>query len=331
MSDLAAILRPYEGDVPGAALLVVRAGEPVVRRGWGLADLEARVAVTPATNFRLASLTKAFTAAAVLILAEEGRLALDDAARTWLPSLPATASAITLRHLLNHTSGLIDYEAVMPAATREPLRDADVLRLLEAQDRTYFPPGKDYRYSNGGYALLALVVSRASGEGFARFLEDRIFAPLGMQGSVAHEAGVSSIRHRAFGYSSQGGRWIRTDQDLTSAVLGDGGIYSSIEDLAKWDAALQEPGLLSAESLRLAFTHATATDAADVHYGCGWRITGETVWHSGETIGFRNVIVRWPRRRCSVILLTNRDDPPPYGYALAIAKLLFRGEHERAS
>ena len=111
----------------------------------------------------------------------------------------------------------------------------------------------------------------------------------------------------------------RTDQSLTSAVLGDGGVYSSIDDLAKWDAALYEGRLLCPESLRLAFAPATATDDPATRYGFGWRITGDTVWHSGESIGFRNVIVRWPRRRLSVIVLTNRNEPEPHRMALAIA------------
>src|SRR5262249_19737305 len=124
-------------------------------------------------------------------------------------------------------------------------------------------------------------------------------------------------------YSSQDGRWVRTDQSLTSAVLGDGGIYSSIDDLAKWDAALYDTRLLQTETLREAFAPAVATDDPNVRYGFGWRITGQTVWHSGETLGFRNVIVRFPARHFTVIILTNRNDPEPYGTALAIGKLYF--------
>ncbi len=149
-----------------------------------------------------------------------------------------------IRHLLTHTSGLIDYEDVIPESFAGQVRDADVLRLLETQDRTYFRPGNGYRYSNSGYALLALIVQRASGMSFANFLQERIFEPLAMFNTVAHEEGVSRVINRAFGYTEAAGRWNRTDQDQTSAVLGDGGIYSSIEDLAKWDAALYDGRLL---------------------------------------------------------------------------------------
>ena len=316
-----ALMQAYAGAVPGASVLVLRDGVPVFRRAYGLADLEQRVAATPATNYRLASMTKQFTAAAVLALIEEGRLSLEDPVRRWLPSLPPAADPVSIRHLLTHTSGLIDYEDLIPPATTEQVHDADVLHLLESQNRLYFPPGTAYRYSDTGYALLALIVARASGEDFASFLRARIFLPLGMRDTVAYEAGVSRVAHRAFGYSYEGPAWRRTDQSVTSAVLGDGGVYSSIDDLAKWDAALYDERLLSARSLALAFSPATATDDPAVRYGFGWRISGETLWHSGETVGFRNVIVRYPRRHFTVIVLTNRDAPEPYPLALAIAKL----------
>lgn len=317
-----ALMHDYAGDDgPGAALLVLCDGTPLVRRGYGLADLEARVAATPQTNFRLASVTKQFTATAILLLAEDGKLTLDDPVRKWLPSLPAVADPITLRHLLTHTSGLIDYEDVMAPDAREQVHDIDVLHLLETQHKLYFVPGTGYRYSNSGYALLALIVGKASGRDFASFLRERIFQPLGMTNTVAFEQGISTVSNRAYGYSRIDGAWQRTDQSSTSTVLGDGGVYSSIDDLAKWDAALYDDRLLSAASRKLAFASHTKTDEPDVDgYGYGWRIHGEVVWHSGETIGFRNVIVRWPQRHLTVILLTNRNDPEPYRLALKIAE-----------
>jgi CubicO group peptidase (beta-lactamase class C family) len=315
-------MHAYEGGAPGASVLVLHEAEAVVRRGYGYADLEHHVAAGSATNYRLASLTKQFTAAAVLLLVEESRLSLDASVRAWLPSLPAVADLVTLRHLLTHTSGVLDYEELIPASRRNPLHDADVLQLLKAQNRTYFPPGASYRYSNSGYALLALVVAAAAGMDFAAVLRTRIFAPLGMHHTVAHEEGVSTVAHRAFGYSERQGRWLRTDQNLTSAVLGDGGIYSSADDWEKWDAALSDDRLLRPESLRLAFTSATATDDPSIDYGFGWRITGEHVWHSGESIGFRNAVVRFPERRLTVLVLTNRDEPGPYPIALRIAEII---------
>jgi CubicO group peptidase (beta-lactamase class C family) len=315
-----ALLPKYAGDVPGASVLVLRDGQLVVRASYGLADVEVGATTTPETNYRLASITKQFTAAGILLLAEDGRLKLDDRVRTWLPLLPTAAQTVTIHHLLTHTSGLIDYEDVIPENVTAQLHDADVLRLLETQDRTYFRPGTGYRYSNSGYALLALIVQRASDKTFATFLRERIFQPLAMFNTVAYEEGVSTVNNRAFGYTEDAGGWNRTDQDQTSAVLGDGGIYSSIDDLAKWDAALYDGRLLHPSSLQAAFTPATHTDDPEIRYGYGWRITGETLWHSGETVGFRNVIVRYPKRRITVVVLTNRNEPEPYPLALEIAK-----------
>jgi CubicO group peptidase (beta-lactamase class C family) len=326
MSDADAIkkvddlLRDYSGAVPGASVLVLRNGAPVVRRSYGLADLEQHTPAAPATNYRLASMTKQFTAAAILLLAEADKLRLDDPARKWLPELPEAAQPVTIRHLLTHTGGLIDYEDFV-ADDAAQVHDADVLRLLASQDRTYFAAGTGYRYSNSGYSLLSLIVEKASGQRFAAFLREHIFVPLGMLATVAFEEGVSTVPVRAFGYSAEAGSWTRTDQSSTSAVLGDGGIYSSIEDLAKWDAALYDGRLLRKESRDLAFTPATHTDNPSVDYGFGWRISGETLWHSGETRGFRNVIIRYPARKLTVIMLTNRNDPEPFATAHAIAEL----------
>ncbi|HYM85334.1 MAG TPA: serine hydrolase domain-containing protein [Pseudoxanthomonas sp.] len=317
------LMSRYDGTVPGASLLVIQDGNLVVQRGYGLSDVEHGIEAGPTTNYRLASVTKQFTASAILLLAEDGRLTLDDRLRHWLPSLPAANDAITLRHLLTHTSGLIDYEDVMPDGTTEQLRDADVLRLLESQGRTYFKPGSGYRYSNSGYSLLALIVERASGKPFQDFLRERIFLPLGMHDTLAYVRGGSEVPHRAYGYSEIEGHWTRTDQNTTSAVLGDGGIYSSIADLAKWDAALYDDRLLSDASRADAFSahvHVLG-EPYQAEYGYGWRITGDTLWHSGETIGFRNVIVRYPQQHLTVVLLSNRDDPEPYVTAEAIAKL----------
>jgi CubicO group peptidase (beta-lactamase class C family) len=329
MHEIDDLMQRYAGNGPGASLLVVHGGVPVVRRAYGMADLEAHRAATSATNYRLATVTKQFTAAAILLLVEDGTLGLDDRVRTWLPALPPGTDTITIRHLLTHTSGLVDYEDVIPEGTTRQLRDADVLRLLSAQNRTYFPPGTSYRYSNSGYALLALIVERASGQSFQAFLRDRIFVPLGMRNTLARVDNGPPVLDRAYGYTEQQGRWVRTDQSLTSAVLGDGGIYSSIDDLAMWDAALYDDRLLGAASRELAFTAHTATDDPDVRYGFGWRITGDTLWHSGESIGFRNVIVRYPKQRLTVVILSNRDDPEPYATAKRVAELFLARRSRR--
>lgn len=325
-AEIERLMQRYQGDVPGASLLVLREGEAVVHRGYGRSDLEQGIEAGPATNYRLASVSKQFTAAAILLLAQDGKLRIEDPVRRWLPSLPAAADAITLRHLLTHTSGLLDYEDLMAEPYIGQIHDAGVLALLEREERLLFPAGSAYRYSNSGYALLALVVERASGLDFPAFLRQRIFLPLGMHDTLAFVEGGPAVPNRAWGYSETDGRWTRTDQSTTSAVLGDGGIYSNTHDLARWDAALYDDRLLSDASRALAFGKQVevAGEGYQAHYGFGWRISGDTVWHSGETIGFRNVIVRWPGKRLTVVLLSNRNDPAPRDTALAIGALFLQ-------
>ncbi|MFC4765388.1 serine hydrolase domain-containing protein [Dyella koreensis] len=316
------LMQRYTGKVPGASLLVLKDGKPVLRKAYGYANLESGEAATPATHYRLASVSKQFTAAAILLLAQDGKLKLDDSVRHWLPSLPATDQAITLHHLLSHSSGLIDYEDLIPPGTTAQLNDNDVLRMLSTETRSHFAPGTSYRYSNSGYVLLGLIVERASGQRLPDFLRKRIFEPLHMDHTLLREPNGPEPAHRAFGYSEVDGKWTRTDQDLTSATRGDGGIYSSIDDLARWDAALYDDRLLSDASRKLAFAaqnKVTGEDDVDA-YGYGWRVHGDVRWHSGESIGFRNVIVRWPKQHVTVILLSNRNDPEPYRTALSIAQ-----------
>ena len=317
-----ALMQRYSGEVPGASLLVLKNGKAIINRSYGLANVEDNDNVTSATNYRLASVSKQFTAAAILLLSENGRLNLDDPVRRWLPSLPEDTAGVSLRQLLTHSGGLVDYEDLIPAGTTEQVSDQDVLRMLSATPKTYFAPGTSYRYSNTGYVLLGLVVERASGMSLPLFLQLRIFRPLHMEHTLLYERGGPAIDHRAYGYSQENGGWARTDQSVTSATRGDGGIYSSVDDLAKWDAALYDNRLLSDASRKLAFTaHVKVTgEPYEAGYGFGWRITGDTLWHSGESIGFRNVIVRWPKQHLTVILLSNRNDPEPYQTALAIAQ-----------
>lgn len=323
LAEIERLMQRYDGDVPGASLLVLKDGKAVVRRGYGRSDLEHGTEAGPATGYRLASVTKQFTATAILLLAQDGKLAIDDPVKRWLPSLPKVADDITLRNLLDHTSGVLDYEDLMAAPYEGQISDAGVLSLLEKEDRLYFPPGSTYRYSNSGYALLALVAERASGMSFPEYLRTRIFQPLGMHDSVAYLAGGPEVPHRAWGYSETCDGWERTDQNIYSAVLGDGGIYSSIDDMARWDAALYDDRLLSAASRALAFGQQVQVSSAPeaTYYGFGWRVAGDRQWHSGESIGFRNAIVRWPKQRLTVVVLSNRNDPTPYGLAVSIGRL----------
>ena len=317
--------------MPGASVLVVRNDSAIVRASYGLADVDSAAPVTPATNFRLASLSKQFTAMSVLQLVAEGKVLVHDPASKYLPELPPFAHAVTVQHLLTHTSGLSDYEDFVPDTQTYQVHDADVLTLIAARSESLlFAPGTAWRYSNTGYALLSLIVERVSGRPFADVLRTRIFEPVGMAHTVAHQDGRTVIAHRAYGHGVHGGTVERTDQSNTSAVLGDGGIYSSIDDLTAWDAALTRGSLLPDSLWREATTPFVLRDGHPTQYGYGWFVdtfAGERrMRHHGETRGFTNIIYRFPARRLTIVVLTNRSDSAPWERADRMATLLL-GAH----
>lgn len=304
----------YAGkNTPGAALLIIKDGKPLMKKCYGMADVERQIPVTEQTNFRLASVTKQFTAMCIMMLEERGKLSYDQPLTEIFPNFPSYGKTITIRHLLNHTSGLIDYESLIPDTATIQVLDKDVLQMMISQDSTYFPPGSQYRYSNSGYAVLAMIVERVSGQGFAQFLKENIFQPLGMNMTVAYQQGVSEVSHRAYGYANENGQLVPKDQSLTSAVLGDGGIYSSIHDLFKWDQALYTQRLVRTETLQQAFTPGELNDGTKLDYGFGWRIDSyrgvERLHHTGQSCGFATIIQRYPEKNFSIIILTNRNEP----------------------
>lgn len=329
-------------DAPGAAVLVIRHGHVVFRRGYGVTDLRARHPIEPNTNFRLASFTKQFTATCIMLLARDGKLRYDDHLTDIFPEFPAYGKAITIRNLLNHTSGLPDYEDLLTAKypnTPEDkipqILDAGVLQLLEQQSSGKFPPGSEWQYSNSGYAVLAMVVEKISGKPFGQFLHDRIFAPLQMNHTLAYQKGKNEVPHRAYGHSKEKDGWRETDQSPTSAVLGDGGIYSSIDDLTKWDRALRNHTLLTAAEMQPALTPVQPTGhpakfprGKSVSYGFGWFLDAyqghKRMSHNGETIGFLTTIQRFPADDLTVMVLANRTDKDPEQQALKIVDLFFK-------
>lgn len=326
-------------NAPGAAVLVVQNGKAIFRRGYGVTDLRTLHSIDARTNFRLASFTKQFTATAIMLLARDGRLRYDDHLTDFFPEFPAYGKSITVRNLLNHTSGLRDYEELLmkqypgiPPEKIPQIHDAGVLQLLEQQNSGDFAPGSHWEYSNSGYAVLAMIVEKVSSKSFGDFLQERIFTPLKMKNTLAYEKGKNKVPHRAYGHSKGDGAWRETDQSPTSAVLGDGGIYSSLDDLAKWDRALREHTLLSAEEMRPALAPVQPTggpsksdDGSAVSYGFGWFLDpykGHTrMFHDGSTIGFRTTIQRFPADQLTIIVLANREDVDPEALALKVADL----------
>ena len=360
-AEIAAVVegRAREGE-PGVAVLVRQDGKTVFARGYGVRSLRSRERVDAGTGFRLASMTKAFTATAVMLLVRDGKLRYEDALTDVLPAFPAYGRAITIRHLLTHTSGLPDYEDLMDAAGKgrapywtpeHQIHDDEVLALLRGETKGRFPPGTSWAYSNSGYVVLGLVVARVSGKPFGDFLRQRIFTPLQMEGTLAYEKGRNEVKRRAFGHTRDGGSFREADQSPTSATLGDGGVYSNLEDLAKWDEALRLNTLLSPAWMKPALTPATLADGSPprwpagsrggddldpggpVSYGFGWFLDPwrgrPRMWHHGETQGFRSAIERFPDDRLTVVVLANRDDLDVRGLALEVAASRLHGHPGR--
>ncbi|MGC4232816.1 MAG: serine hydrolase domain-containing protein [Niabella sp.] len=320
------LMLPYK-EGPGAALAIVKNGKIIYKKNYGMAALEKDRRVTSATNFRLASVSKAFTAAAVLQLKERGKLSLDIKLTDIFEGFPEFG--ITVKHLLSHTSGLQDYENfVSDTALTNQVKDKDVLEIVKRLDSTYFPAGTQFRYSNTGYALLALVVEKFSAMSFASYLSENIFRPLRMNNTVAYEKGISDVKNRAYGYArDKEGHWFMKDQNPYSAVLGDGGIYSSINDMLKWDQSLYSGKVLSLPVIEEAFTPNYTSSGEIIGYGFGWRLktnsAGEKVtYHPGSTSGFLNVFYRVPAKKFSLILLTNRSAGNPMPMADLAEKIM---------
>jgi CubicO group peptidase (beta-lactamase class C family) len=329
---------------PGASVIVIHHRKVVYRNGFGLANLEEKIPVRPETNFRLASVTKQFTAMAVMILVERRRLRYDQNLREFFPELPAWAESITIRQLLNHTSGIPGYAgpnqhgSLDNVTPDKQLKDRDVIEILRTREQPLFEAGARYEYSNSGYVVLGLIVEKASGLSFAQFLGRNIFRPLKMKGTVAHQEGISMVRNRAYGYMKEQGRWVRRDQSIASALLGDGGVYSSADDLAKWDAGLRAGRLVKPETWRQAVTPGRLNDGTPisvtrdkekgdkVSYGFGWELAtydGEPAWrHGGGTIAFASYILRLPKQELTVVVLENRLDLNPRAAAYKIAELV---------
>lgn len=315
---------PTGAAVPGAALIVVRDGRVLKRLAWGQADLASGTPIASDTAFRLASVSKQFTAMAVMLLAEEGRLDYDDPVVRFLPELSRIGGDVTIRQLLTHTSGLPDYYDVMVevAGVERPLT-RHALDVYARWGELRFEPGSRFEYSNPGYELLALIVERASDRRFADFLHDRIFAPLGMTSSVVFDERAPRIPKRAYGYRLEGAGFVPDDDDPLNYVVGSGGVYSTAEDMVRWDQALQDGRLVRAETLAEAFRPVRLTGGGDYPYGFGWSLESHLgrrrVAHTGSWLGFRSAIARYPDERLSVIVLSNFAEMDAGGLADAVA------------
>ncbi len=344
-------------DAPGLAVLVRQNGKTVFETGYGVTDLRTKTKIDAHTNFRLASFTKQFTATAIMLLVRDGKLRYDETLMEIFPDFPAYGKAITVRNLLNHVSGLPDYEDLMEAAEKangpiwspeKQIQDAEVLELLKKEKTGKFPPSTNWSYSNSGYVALGLIVAKASGKPYREVLRERIFAPLKMNHTIVYQKAKNEVVSRAFGHSKENDALKETDQSSTSATLGDGGIYSNLEDLAKWDDALRNHTLLSEKEMQPALTPVRLNDGSEprwprepnddnlhpgkpVSYGFGWFLDPykghPRMWHTGSTMGFRTVIERFLGENLTVIILSNRTDLDPEKLSLQVADMFFSGNN----
>ncbi|WP_405287811.1 serine hydrolase domain-containing protein [Gaopeijia maritima] len=297
-------------NIPGASIAVVRGGEIVYQRSFGLADVELGVPVTDSTVFEIGSVSKQFVAAAAVLIEEEGRLDLDAPIHTVLGWLPGEWRGATIRQLLTHTSGIPDYEAIAGYRVYDRRATASEIVAIAQSRPVDFPPGEGFEYSNTGYYLLSLILEAVEGESIGRVLDRRIFAPLGMRSTRMADP-ESIIPHRAKGYYQDRNRTlINIPPSQPSATLGAGGLVSTVHDLARWDAALRGTTLLSEAAKARIWAPTALPDGRAIDYGFGWRVEpyGEhrQQYHYGMTHGFIANLTRLPDADLTVIALANR-------------------------
>ncbi len=299
----------YKPDGPGAAILVKKQGKVILRKGYGLANLELNVPVEPDMIFRLGSVTKQFTAVAILILAEEGKLSLQDEITRFLPDYPTQGKKITVEHLLTHTSGVKSYTD-LPEWLPLQRKDMTVAEIIDlAKDKPVeFAPGGRWKYCNSGYILLGAIIEKVSGKTYADFLQDRIFGPLGLKSSC-YDSTSRIIPRRASGYSKGNSGFENASYLSMSQPYAAGSLASSVDDLAAWTEALLSGKLIKRETLERAFTSCKLRDGLDTKYGYGWCISDyeghRLIEHGGGINGFLSYALFFPEDQVFVALLTN--------------------------
>jgi CubicO group peptidase (beta-lactamase class C family) len=315
-------------DTPGCALGVIRNGDFVYERGYGIASLELNVPITPQSVFYLGSLSKQFTAASIVLAAEQGYLSLDDDVRKYFPELPSYGDTITLRQMLHHTSGLRDVLDLLELSGRnwEDIHPtAEVLDLIVRQKSLNFKPGDEYLYSNTNYFLLAQVIHRATGKPLSRFAEENIFKPLGMTHTSFHDDRSIVVPGRVAAYDSREGGGFRLGWSTNFEKVGDGGLMSTVDDLLLWDRNFYANKLGKGRLLHETLSRGVLNNGEKTEYAMGLRETRyrglPIVEHGGALFGYRTELVRFPEQKFSVITLCNLDNSNPKRLAYQVADL----------
>jgi CubicO group peptidase (beta-lactamase class C family) len=314
-------------DLPGCALAVMKNGQIVYQRGYGTANLELSVPLTTATVFNVGSIAKQFTAMSILLLAQQGKLSLDDDLRKYVPEVPDFGSPITLRHLIQHTSGLRDHWEMLEMSgwrNDDVHTEKDVLDMVSRQRTLNFKPGDEYSYSNTGYVLLAVVVKRASGQSLIEFTEANIFKPLGMTSTRFYDDHRSIIKGLANGYlPKEGGgflKWMPADD-----LLGANNLFTTIADLARWDGNFYEPKVGGNKLVEQMLTPGTLNNGEKLEYAFGLFVSPykglRAVHHTGARLGYRAELIRFPGQRFSVACLCNTRAIAPDTLARRVADI----------
>jgi CubicO group peptidase (beta-lactamase class C family) len=312
---------------PGCSMGVFRDGDIEYARGYGLANLDYGIALTPRTVFRIGSTAKQFTAMCIDLLAEDGKLSLDDDIRKYLPELPRYDHPVTIRQMLHHTSGLRDYLNLHHLAqSGENYNNQDVLDMLARQKALNFKPGDEHLYSNSGYFLLSEIVKRASGKSLREYAEEHIFIPLEMKNTHFHDDHTEVVANRAYGY-------VRADHTFevsmtTLDMVGDGGVFTTIEDLLRWDRNFYDNklGKQNASLIETALTPGVLNSGKKLEYALGLTVSDyrgqQMVSHGGAFVGFRAELVRLPRQNLSVAVLCNLGQTNPSALARKVVDVL---------
>jgi CubicO group peptidase (beta-lactamase class C family) len=311
--------------IPGVALKIIQDGRVVKTAAYGLANLELNVAARPETVFEVGSITKQFTTAGIMLLAQDGRLSVDDRISKYLKDTPEAWGKVTIRHLLTHTSGIKNYTGLAGFQLWRHLTQPQFIQAIGAQPME-FQPGESWKYCNTGFNLLGYIIENVSGMEYWDFMSRRIFQPLGMHATTNRLPSLI-IPNRAAGYEQTNHVWINRDYDLTD-VFSAGAIASTVGDLARWSASLDGERLLNADSKEQMWTPAKLTDGKATKYGFGWfldTVEGHRdIGHGGSTSGFSASIQRFPDENLAVIILTNTDEEIATTLARKIATFFFK-------
>jgi CubicO group peptidase (beta-lactamase class C family) len=305
------VKKTYRAGEPGAAVIVVKDGKTVFRKGYGMANMELGVPIEPDMIFRLGSITKQFTAVAILMLAEQGKLSISDEITKYLPDYPTRGHKITIEHLLTHTSGIKSYTSI-PEWRAQWRKDVPLKEMIDLfKDKPMdFAPGEKWSYNNSGYVLLGAIIEKVSGQSYQDFIEKNIFAPLGMKHSF-YDSTQRIISRRVAGYSRRGSNYQNAEYLSMSWPHAAGSLMSSVDDLALWDAALYTEKLVKHESLKRAWTPYVLSNGKPTKYGYGWGVLSfegyRVIEHGGGINGFTTDAVRLPDERVFIAILTNRD------------------------